>query len=114
MALLQIVKLGGFLMQVCRMEIIHLRFAPMGLEELAVLAINGLLVKNLPLSFSSYHYFFFILPLNFNNRIPLIKKTLITESCLNVLNINSIISLWKGLTIKFFGPPCDKINFLEL
>jgi hypothetical protein len=35
-------------MQACRMEIIHLRFAPMGLEELAVLAINGLLVKNFP------------------------------------------------------------------
>jgi hypothetical protein len=49
MALLQIVKLlGGFRMQACRMEIIHLRFAPMGLEELAVLAINGVLVKSLP------------------------------------------------------------------
>ena len=35
-------------MQVCRMEIIHLRFAPTGLKELAVVAITGLLVKNLP------------------------------------------------------------------
>lgn len=54
MALVQIVELEKFPTRNCRMEIIHLRSAPMGLKELVVPCITGLLVKNPPFILFEY------------------------------------------------------------
>lgn len=91
MGLLQIVKLGGFCIQACRMEIIRSKFAPMGLEELSVAAITGLLVKKLP--FILLHLLFsFRLPLYLNYRFLLESPqrqpnyVLVEMFCPNLLN----------------------------
>ena len=76
MALLRIGKVGRFRMQVCRMEIIHLRFAPTGPKELAAVAIAGLLVKNLP-------FILFLIVIIFSSITTQLK---IRPSCLKDFN----------------------------
>ena len=70
------VKMGRFCVKAWRMELINLRFAPTGLEELAAVAITGLLVKNLP-------FILFLIAIIFSS---ITTQLQIRPSCLKVFN----------------------------
>ena len=69
-------KMGRFCVKACRMEIINLRFAPMGLKELTAVAITGLLVKNHP-------FILFLISIIFSS---ITTQLQIRPSCLKVFN----------------------------